>query len=105
MPDRVPSVIATLISYGEQIAQAAIFAFVGMLVGLGQLLASKEILTGRIVIGRALSTGGLGTIAGAVVAWVPELTLAGQIGVAAAVASLGTSALERAFQRIIGGEK
>jgi hypothetical protein len=37
--------------------------------------------------------------------WVPDLTFAGQIGLAAALASLGTSALERLFQRWLGGAK
>lgn len=105
MPDRAPGLIASLASYGEQIAQATIFALVGMMVGIGQLLASQEMLTTRIVVGRALSTGGLGTVAGVVVVWIPELSFAGQIGIAAAVASLGTSALERVFQRLIGGGK
>ena len=105
MPDRTPSLIANLAAYGEQIAQATIFALVGMMVGIGQLLASQEVLTTRIIVGRALSTGGLGTVAGVVVVWIPELSFAGQIGIAAAVASLGTSALERVFQRVIGGGK
>ena len=105
MPDRVPSFLSVLIGYGEQIAQAAIFAIVGMAVGLGQLFASQEMLTTRIIVGRALSTGGLGTVAGVVVVWIPELSFAGQIGVAAGLASLGTSALERVFQRVIGGDK
>ena len=105
MPDRVPSFLSALIGYGEQIAQAAIFALVGMAVGLGQLFASQEMLTTRIIVGRALSTGGLGTVAGVVVVWIPELSFAGQIGVAAGLASLGTSALERVFQRVIGSGK
>ena len=105
MPDQHPSLIAGLITYAEQLAQSAIFAAVGMTVGIGQLLASQETLSWRVVIGRALSTGGLGTVAGIVVIWLPDLTFAGQIGVAAAVASLGTSALERIFQRLIGGAK
>lgn len=105
MPDRAHSLLSVLIGYGEQIVQAAIFAIVGMAVGLGQLFASQEMLTTRIIVGRALSTGGLGTVAGVVVVWIPELSFAGQIGVAAGIASLGTSALERVFQRVIGGGK
>lgn len=105
MPDRTTPLIAALITYGEQIAQATVFALVGMMVGLGQLLASQEILSTRIIVGRALSTGGLGTVAGVVVVWIPDLSFAGQIGIAAAIASLGTSALERVFQRVIGGDK
>jgi hypothetical protein len=105
MPDRVPSLLSVLLGYGEQIALSVIFALVGMVVGLGQLFASQEMLTTRIIVGRALSSGGLGTVAGVVVVWIPDLSFAGQIGVAAGIASLGTSALERVFQRVIGGGK
>lgn len=41
--------------------------------------------------------------AGAVLVWVPDVPMLGQIGVAAALASLGTSGLERLFQRLIAG--
>lgn len=105
MPDRVPSLLQTLSHYGEQILQAVVLALVGMLIGIGQLLASAKLLTWRIVVGRALSTGGLGAAAGTALMWVPDLTFAGQIGLAAALASLGTSALERLFQRWLGGAK
>lgn len=96
MPEKIASFI-------EQIANAVLFALVGIAIGIGQLLASQEILTWRIVIGRALSTGGIAMASGAVLVWVPELPLIGQIGVAAALASLGTSGLERMFQRVIQG--
>ena len=48
-----------------------------------------------------MRTGGLAMAAGVVLVWVPELSMVGQIGVAAGLASLGTSGLERAFQRVI----
>ncbi len=44
-----------------------------------------------------------GSVAGLVLVWVPDLPLIGQIGVAAALASLGTSGLERMFQRLLQG--
>lgn len=87
----------------EDIATAMLFGVVGILIGHGQLLVSGVELTRRIVIGRALSIGGLASAAGAVLVWVPDLPLLGQIGVAAALASLGTSGLERLFQRVIDG--
>jgi hypothetical protein len=96
MPERV-------VQWYEQIAHALLFGVIGLTIGIGQLLASGEVLTWRIVIGRALSTGGIAMGAGAVLVWVPELSLIGQMGVAAALASLGTSGLERMFQRIIQG--
>jgi len=96
MPER-------FLAWYEQIAQALLFAVVGLLIGMGQLLASGEVLTWRIIIGRSLSTGGIAMAAGAVLVWVPELPLLGQLGVAAGLASLGTSGLEKLFQRMVQG--
>lgn len=97
MPERI-------ISWWEQIAQALLFALVGAAIGIGQLMVSDEAKrTRRIVLGRALTTGGLSMSAGIVLVWVPDLPLIGQIGVAATLASLGTSGLERAFLRIVQG--
>lgn len=84
--------------------QAAMFAVVGITIGLGQLLASQEQLTRRIVIGRALSTGGLAVGAGVAQVWFPSIPPVAMIGLAAVLASLGTSALERVFQRVLGRE-
>lgn len=88
-------------TWWEQILQVFLFALIGVGIGVGQLLASTERLTARIIIGRALSTGGLAMAAGLVLVWIPDLPMIGQMGVAAALASLGTSGLERVFQRVI----
>lgn len=80
------------------------FAFVGAAISIGQLLASKETLTWRIVCGRAISSAGLGVASGAVLVWFPEMTFGGQLGIAAGLASLGTSGLEKVFQRFSGGQ-
>jgi CHASE2 domain-containing sensor protein len=77
-------------------------ALVGAVIGLGQLLASNEKITKRIVLGRALVSAGIGASSAAVLILWPTLPLAAQLGLAAALASLGTSALERLFQRAIG---
>jgi len=74
----------------------------GLVVGLGQLLASEERLTKRIVIGRALSSAGLGAASAGILAWLPDLPLVAQLGIACTMASLGTSGLERLFQRVLG---
>jgi hypothetical protein len=92
-----------IVGFIEQIATPLLFAVVGVTIGVGQLLASGEVLTWRIIIGRSLSTGGIAMAAGAVLVWVPDLPLIGQIGVAAALASLGTSGLEKVFQRMLAG--
>lgn len=85
----------------DQLASSFIFLIIGVTIGLGQLMASNERITFRLLLGRSLSTGGLAMAAGVVLVWVPELSMVGQIGVAAGLASLGTSGLERAFQRVI----
>ena len=94
---------AVLHQWGQQMMHAATLGAVGLAIGIGQLLHSKEALSLRIVIGRALTGGGLGMAAGAVLAWMPDLPLIAQAGIAAALASLGTSGLERMFARIVGG--
>lgn len=75
---------------------------VGVVIGIGQLLASTERLTMRIILGRALSSAGLGASSTAILVLFPNIPMAAQFGCAALIASLGTSALERAFQRWIG---
>ena len=85
----------------DHLVSSYLFASVVVVIGFGQLLAGSERITVRLLVGRALTTGGLAMAAGVVLVWVPELSLVGQIGVAAGLASLGTSGLERAFQRAI----
>jgi len=87
----------------DALTTLATLGAVGGLVGFGQLLASKEELTPRIVIGRFLSSCGLGASAAAVVILIPEIPLVAQLGLAAGLASLGTSALEIIFQKYFGG--
>ena len=77
----------------------------GLIVGLGQLLASGDTLTWRLVIGRALLSAGLGASAAGILAWLPDLPLVAQLGIACLMASLGTSGLEKLLQRILGQTK
>ena len=88
----------------DQFASSIIFSIVGITIGLGQLMTSNERITLRLLLGRTLSTGGLAMAAGIALIWAPELPMVGQIGVAAALASLGTSGLERIFQRALEGK-
>lgn len=85
--------------YDEAGRIAGTLGLVGLIVGVGQLLASTEQLTTRIVVGRALSSAGLGASSAALLVWIPDLPITAQLGVAALIASLGTSGLERLFQR------
>jgi hypothetical protein len=78
-------------------------AFLGAGIGLGQLLNSKEALTPRLVLGRAIVSGGLGASAAVAISFLPAIPFAAQLGLAAALASLGTSAVEKIVNRMVGG--
>jgi len=78
---------------------------VGMLgagIGVGKLLAGKEPLTWRTVVGRALSSAGLALASGAALALFPGLPMPAIIGISALLASLGTSAIERLAFKYVG---
>lgn len=102
-PPPLDNWMALLQQWSQQLLHASTLAFVGLVVGIGQLLQSRERLQARVVIGRALTAGALGMAAGAVLAWLPDLPWVAQAGMAAALASLGTSGLERVFSRVVGG--
>lgn len=77
----------------------------GLLIGLGQILNSNEKITTRLVIGRAMSSTGLSLVAGLMLIQLPNLGLIPLIGLSALIASLGTSALERLLQHVLGIKK
>lgn len=99
MPEKI---VQAATEWREAIAQALLFGLIGVLTGLGHLMASKEVLTWRIIAGRCMSTAGIATAAGVVLVAFPGVPPIAQIGVAAALASLGTSGLERLVQRVLG---
>lgn len=101
MPERIAQIAG---GWASDLFTAFILSLVGIAIGIGQLLGTAERLTPRLIWGRALSSGGLAMAAGAVLLWVPELPLLGKIGVAATIASLGISGLERMFQRLLQGK-
>lgn len=74
----------------------------GLIAGLGALLASKEVLTPRIVIGRALSSISLGMVSTGILFFFPDASLYQQVGLACGLASLGTSVLEKMIQSRFG---
>lgn len=75
---------------------------VGVLTALGQLLASNEKLTLRIILGRALTSIGLSVSAGALLLWMTAPHPLALIGLSAGLASLGTSFLEKLMQKKLG---
>lgn len=102
MPEKDPNTLKDLI---EALLTSALFALVGASIGLGKLMMQGGDHPRRTWIGRAISTAGIAMAAGSILVWVPSLPLLGQIGVAAGLASLGTSGLERLFARAVGGSK
>lgn len=76
-------------------------AAIGALIGLGQLLQSKEPLTWRLIAGRALVSGGLGAASAAVLIHFPDTHPAALMGLAATLASLGTSFIEQFLRKYL----
>lgn len=99
MPDRVVPWLSHLFS---QVGDALLFALIGLLIGIGQALKERE-KDGSVIVGRAMCTSGLASAAGVVLIWWPQLSLVGQYGVAALLASLGTSGLEKLMLKFVQG--
>lgn len=95
-------ITALLNIWWDHVATAILFAAIGVAIELGQILKTLgNPPPARVVFGRCISTAGLAVSAGAVLLWVPDLSRLGQIGIAAALASLGTSGLERVLLKAI----
>lgn len=82
----------------------AILAGIGAAIGLGKLLNSSEPLTPRLVIGRAVTSAGIGCAAGATTLLFPTADPIVMFGVAAFLSSVGTSALEAILRAKGGGQ-
>lgn len=78
-----------------------LLAVIGAVVGLGQVLAEQGKVTPKAALGRCLSSGAMGVCAGAALTWFPDLPLAAECGLAAIMASLGTSGLTALFQKFL----
>ena len=100
MPERI---VTNFAHWREQVSNALLFWAIGASIGIGQHLLSSDRFSWRVVIGRALSNGGLAVVAGVALVPHPDMQLLSQIGLAAGIASLGTNSLELAFRRYIIG--
>lgn len=96
MPERVGE-------WWQHILQPLGFAALGIILTLGQHLKTQEPWVWSVVIGRSICNVGLTLSAAAVLVWVPDLNWWGQLGVAAALATMGTAGLERFFGRVLQG--
>lgn len=77
-------------------------ALIGAGVALGKMLANGESITTRVAAGRAVCNAVLAMSGFAVLTFVPALGPEGQIGVAALMASLGTTGLELMAKKVLG---
>lgn len=81
----------------------AYLAGLGVIIGLGKLLASNEKFTWRLAIGRAIVSAGLSIAAGAILAFLPGVSQIALLGLAAASAVLGEQFLEKLIHLRAGG--
>lgn len=80
---------------------ALLLGAVGVVIGLGNLLSRGRDHQTSVIVGRAIVSGGLGMASGAILIWLPDVPLIGQLGLAAALASLGTSGIERIMSKYV----
>ncbi len=76
---------------------------IGALIGLGQILDSAEPLSWRIILGRALVSAGLASMAPVVLIWLPTMPRMAEFAVAALLASMGTSGLQMLIRKVLTG--
>ena len=95
---RPPTELARIL---DAMPQALAFILIGVLTAIGQILQSTTPITWRIAVGRCITTGGIAIVAGAALAIFPDLPLIAQLGIAAALASLGSSGIEVVLQKVL----
>lgn len=66
----------------------------GALIGLGKLLASNEVITTRLAVGRAILGSATSTVAGVILVQLPDLPLPALIGIGSGLGILGSQYLE-----------
>jgi len=81
----------------------AVLIGMGVVIGLGKLLASDEKFTWRLAIGRSIVSAGLAVAAGSLLAFLPGVGQLAIIGLAAASAVLGEQFLEKLIHLRAGG--
>lgn len=72
---------------------------IGALIAMGKLLSGNEVLTARLIIGRALLGSATSTVAGVVLVQFPLLPLPALIGIGSALGIIGAQYLEAWLKR------
>lgn len=62
MPERIVSNMSSIGKWRDEIELALVFWLIGATIGIGQHLLSRDPFAWRVIIGRALSTGGLALV-------------------------------------------
>lgn len=92
-------------SLGEALTTGALFFVVGMAIGFARLASGPERVGWRLATARAFTTGGVSMSAGALLLLWPDAPLLALLGASAALASMGTSALENVFFKLLERKK
>jgi hypothetical protein len=79
-------------------------AAIGAAVGVAQVLMSKDPVTVRSTVGKAIANAVLAVSAAATLAVVPGLNPFVLTGISALVATLGTEGLQKLFQKYVNKE-
>lgn len=92
-----------------EIHDSLLFLSVGVMIGLAKCYVEfanrGEPTPMRLAIARATATGGLSMSAGAVYIWYPQAPLIALLGVAAFIASIGTTMIENVLVKWVEGRK
>jgi hypothetical protein len=75
----------------------------GAAIGFAQVLAKGKPFDWRLAVARSILNGALGVGSAFALVIFPTMSLPAVVGLACILASLGTSAIERLFQRVLGG--
>ncbi len=72
---------------------------IGAVIGIGKLLTSSEVLTPRLIIGRAILGSGTSMIAGVALAQFPAMPLPALVGIGSALGIMGAQFIEAWLKR------
>ncbi len=85
----------------DEVKLAAALVAAGFTVGIAKMLTSNDPITWKQALGRAILSGATGLAAGVVVIFIPGVSFVAQVALACVLASLGTSAVESLFKRVV----
>jgi hypothetical protein len=89
----------------EMMVFGFIVAAIGAAIGIAKLLLSPEVLTWRLIVGRAIVTAALAMAAFIGLVWMPADTDPVVIvGVACVLASIGEQGLEKVLNKYLGSK-